>query len=166
MDLKDLYNSAKEEGVDVSTAPSTRTELTEDETYLVEPELVRDKGENEKGTRTFSVMFRVLDGPDNENRTYWDNFYISPKETAKSFNARAFHYLETMGLPIDVLSSANGDEATLTAAAKGTKVNVTAGYDEKGDTKFNRHHYEALTTATVVVEDDDEEYQPDDDFDY
>lgn len=159
MNLNDLYNAAKEEGVDVTSAPSNRTELTDGETYLVTAELVRDKGENEKGTRTFSAMFRVLDGPDLVNAVYWDNFYISPKETAKAFNARAFHYLETIGLPVNVLAAADGDEATLTAAAHGVKVNVTAGYSEKGDTKFNRHHYEALTTATVTVEaeeDDDE----------
>lgn len=165
MDLNDLYNAAKDEGVDVTQAPSNRTELTDGETYVVEPELVRDKGQNEKGTRTFSVMFRVLDGPDNVNRVYWDNFYISPKETAKAFNARAFHYLETLGLPVDVLASANGAESILTAAASGTKVNVTAGYDAKGDTKFNRHHYEALAKKTVLI--GDEEVDADEvDFDY
>lgn len=164
MDLNDLAKAAKEEGIDVTASPSSRTELTEDETYIVQPELARDKGENEKGTRTFSVMFRVLDGPDNVNRVYWDNFYISPKDTAKGFNARAFHYLETVGLPVDVLSAANGDEGILTAAASQVKVNVTAGYDEKGDMKFNRHHYEALATATVTVT--EEEGDADVDFDF
>lgn len=156
MDLSALHKAAKDEGVDVTSAPSNRTELTDGETYIVTAELVRDKGENEKGTRTFSAMFRILDGPDLTNQVYWDNFYISPKETAKAFNARAFHYLETIGLPVDVLSAANGDEGILTAAANGVKVNVTAGYDEKGDTKFNRHHYEALASASVTVEEEDD----------
>ncbi len=161
MNLKDLYQAAKDEDVDVDSAPSSRTELTDGEQYTVTPELCRAKGQNEKGTTTFSVMFRVLDGPDNVNRVYWDNFYISPKETAKAFNARAFHYLATVGLPIEVLTTSE-EEDFLTAAAAGTKVKVTAGYDEKGDTKFNRHHYEALGVASVIVEDDDDDVN----FDY
>lgn len=155
MNLNDLYEAAKSEDVDVTAAPSNRTELTDGETYVVVPELVRAKGKNEKGTTTFSVMFRVLDGPDNVNRVYWDNFYISPKETAKAFNARVFHYLSVVGLPIEVLS-ASEEEAVLTAAAAGTKVTVTAAYDVVGDKTFNRFHYEPLASATVTVDDEEE----------
>mgnify|MGYP003641657375 CR=1 FL=1 len=87
MNLSDLHKAAAEEGVDVSSKPSDKVELTDGEEYSVTVEKARNDGVNKNGTQCYSVMCRVLAGPDNVNRVYWQNFYISPKETSASFNA-------------------------------------------------------------------------------
>lgn len=155
-DLNDLYAAAGMEDVDVTSAPSSRTELTDGETYVVTPELVRNKGKNEKGTTEFGVMLRVLDGPDSVGKTYWENIYISGKTTAGAYNARNFHYLSVLGLPIEVLT-ASTDEKALTAAALGTKAHVIADSEPKdtGEGRWTRNHYEPLASATVTVADDE-----------
>ena len=169
MNLADLAKAAAEEGVDVGSAPSNKVSLTDGETYLVKAEIV-NQGVNQKGTLTFGVMFRNLDGPDNGNRTYWDNWYISPKETSAGFNARTFHYLGLLGVDLAVLTSVEGvyndqSNAVLTASAT-TPVSVEAGYEEKKDTPgefWTRNHYVAATDAAPVVVSEAAD-EPDDDL--
>lgn len=158
MNLQDLYQQAEKEDVDLDAAPSSQFELMEGETYIVTPERARNSGVNAKGTQEFGVMFRVLSGPSGENAVFWDNFYISNKDSegAKKYNKRNFHYLEMCGLTIDVLASAE-DEQTLTAACAGTKVEVLANYEKKkdGDGRWKRYHYSPPAAAARVVPEDD-----------
>tara|TARA_R110000744_G_scaffold43825_2_gene97998 strand:- start:155 stop:655 length:501 start_codon:yes stop_codon:yes gene_type:complete len=165
MNLSDLHKAAAEEGVDVSSKPSDKVELTDGEEYSVTVEKARNDGVNKNGTQCYSVMCRVLAGPDNVNRVYWQNFYISPKETSASFNARNFHYMDVLGLTLDVLMSVEGvdkdaSEAPMLAATKGRVFTCTAGYD--GD--FTRNHYAAEAVATVEVPVDDDVPVEDDPF--
>lgn len=165
MNLADLKRAAEEEGVDVDSAPSQKVELTDGENYLVKPERVT-QGLNQKGTLVYGAMFRILDGPDNVNRVYWDNWYISPKESAAGFNARTFAYLERIGVGMDVLLSVEGqydDQAnSLLTASANQAVNVEANYEpDKNDPEkvWPRFHYTAVTADSTlnVVADDDED---------
>ena len=94
----------------------------------------------------------MVEGPDGVNGTYWDNFYISPKDTAKAFNARNFHYLGLCGLTPELLDSADDDD--LTKQAAGTRVEVLANYQAKdtGEGRWKRYHYSSVEEAPRVVE--------------
>jgi len=157
MNIADLHKAATEAGVNVDDAPSNKVALTDGESYLVSAEIVKQEV-NQKGTLVYGVMFRVLDGPDNVNRTYWDNWYISPKSSSSGFNARTFHYLGLLGVDLAVLQAVEGQEGDaaqgiLSASAK-VPVTVEAGYEEKKDTPgefWTRNHYVAASSAAPVV---------------
>jgi|TARA_R110000751_G_scaffold69695_6_gene141409 hypothetical protein len=158
MNLQDLYNTAQEAGVDVDAAPSGKIELTDGAQYLVQAEKVTT-GFSNAGTLSYSAMFRVMDGPDNVNRVFWENWYISTKEGAAGFNAKHFHTLGLLGITLEVLLSVEGedvDRATAVLTASGTTpVSVTAGYrpDRNDPAKiWTDNFFEAAQAGGAVVQ--------------
>jgi len=158
MNLQDLYNTAQEAGVDVEAAPSSKVELTDGAQYLVQAEKVTT-GVSRNGVLSYSAMFRILDGPDNVNRVFWENWYISEKDGAAGFNAKNFYTLSLMGITLEVLLSVQGQDddragAVLTASGT-TPVSVTAGYrpNKQDPTKtWTDNFFEAAAAGGAVVQ--------------
>ena len=110
-------------------------------------------------------MFTVTEG-DDQGKKFWDNWNLT--QQYPKIDARTFHYLEMIGLTIDVLDQELSDEQ-LSEIAKnsGSAVKVKAKYkQDKNDSAklWADHSYESAGSSnTVVVTEDNNE---DDDFDF
>jgi len=162
LSLRDLYEQSKNE--DISSFSGDNWEPVEGETYTVSASLVR-ASTTRTGLPRWGVMFTVAEG-DDQGKKFWDNWNLT--QQYPKIDARTFHYLELIGLTIDVLDQELSDEQ-LSEIAKnsGNVVKVKAKYkQDKNDSAklWADHTYESAGSSdTVVVT---EETTEEDDFDF
>jgi len=163
LSLRDLHEQAQKEGL--SDFSGDRWEPKDGETYNVTASMVRSSLTKNELPR-WGVMFRVVDGAD-EGKTFWDNWNLT--EQYPKIDARTFHYLELIGLKIDILEQQLSDEqlSEFTANSR-TVIKVKAKYkQDKNDPAklWADHKYEAGEgTGSVVSVSDNNPI--DDDFDF
>jgi len=147
--LRNLHEQAQKEGL--SDFSGERWEPKDGEDYNVTATMVRSSFTRSDLPR-WGVMFKVIDGPD-KDRTFWDNWNLT--ENYPKIDARTFHYLELVGLTIDVLESELSDEQlSETVVNHRSVLKVSAKYkQDKNDPAkmWPDHKYEASNGGSPVV---------------
>lgn len=162
--LRDLHEQAQKEGL--SDFSGDRWEPKEGESYNITASMVRSSLTRSDLPR-WGVMFRVLDGAD-EGKTFWDNWNLT--QQYPKIDARTFHYLELIGLTIDVLEQDDFSDEQLSEIVVQHRavIKVKAQYkQDKNDSAklWPDHKYEAGETSESVVTTTNEPTL-DDDFDF
>ena len=163
--LRDLHEQAQKEGL--SDFSGDRWEPKEGETYNVTASMVRASLTRSDLPR-WGVMFRVVDGED-EGKTFWDNWNLT--QQYPKIDARTFHYLDLIGLSIDILEQELSDEQlseTVNQSHTVIKVKVQYKQDKNDPAKlWADHKYEAGEgSSATVVSSTDSTPDIDDDFDF
>ena len=148
--LRDLHEQAQKEGL--SDFSGERWEPKEGETYNITASMVRSSLTRSDLPR-WGVMFRVVDGAD-EGKTFWDNWNLTNQYP--KIDAKTFHYLDLIGLSIDVLDQDDLSDEQLSEIVVQHRavVKVKANYkQDKNDSAklWPDHRYEASEGGNKVV---------------